>query len=99
MIKNDNYQKHRSLWDRTWRDSNGQVVIWQMPNKWLLGWAGFTVLSLLFSGRTADVFSWAGSISLIVWSLLEILKGANYFRHALGLLIFVFAVASLAKSF
>jgi hypothetical protein len=88
----------RSLWDRTWKDDQGHVVIWQMPNVPLIAWAALTVLSLMVSGRTADVFSWLGSAALITWSLLEIFKGSNYFRRALGLLVLVFSVASLIKS-
>jgi hypothetical protein len=88
----------RSLWDKTWKDRRGKVVIWQTPNIPLIGWAVLTFLSLLFSGRQADIFSWLGSASLIIWSLLEISKGANYFRRALGLLVLVTAVMSLIKN-
>jgi hypothetical protein len=53
---------------------------------------------LVGSGRLADTFSWLASASLISWSLLEIFKGSNYFRRALGLLILVYAVMALIKS-
>jgi hypothetical protein len=86
------------LWDKFWRDDKGRVVIWQFPNAWLIGWAVLTCISLFFSGKTADVFSWAASASLIVWSILEVTKGVNYFRRALGLLVLIFAIASLIKS-
>ena len=84
----------RSLWDKTWRDRQGRIVIWQTPNLWLIGWLVLTFISLLFSGRQADIFSWLGSAALIIWSLLEILKGASYFRRALGLLVLVLSVMS-----
>jgi hypothetical protein len=89
---------NRSLWDRTWKNKQGQVVIWQMPNMALIAWAVLTFLSLLFGGRLADVFSWLGSVALISWSLLEVFKGANYFRRALGLLVLFYAVMALIKS-
>lgn len=88
----------RSLWDRTWKDKNGRIAVWQMPNPWLIGWAVLTTLSLLFTARTADILSAAGSVSLVVWALFEIFKGINYFRRALGLLILIYAVAALLKS-
>jgi hypothetical protein len=89
----------QDLWDRIWRDENGKIVIWQRPNLWLIGWAVLTTISLFISGRGADIFSWLAEISLIIWSLLEITKGANYFRRVLGLLVLIFAVMSLIKNF
>ena len=99
LPQNHRTQAGRSLWDRTWKDRQGRVVIWQMPNALLIGWAALTFVSLLVgSGRLADTFSWLASASLISWSLLEIFKGSNYFRRALGLLILVYAVMALIKS-
>ena len=90
---------HRSsqqnLWDRIWKDRHGQVVVWQNPNAWLIGWAVLTVMSLLVSGTLADVFSWLATASLIVWSLQEIFRGVNYFRQALGILVLAFSIASI----
>jgi hypothetical protein len=31
--------RNERLWDRIWRDKYGDVVIWQTPNIWLVGWA------------------------------------------------------------
>lgn len=87
------------MWDKFWKDKHGRVVIWQWPNPYLYGWVGLTVLAMLTHGQTADIFSILGSISLVVWALLEIFKGVNYFRRLLGLLVLVFAVATLIKSF
>jgi ABC-type uncharacterized transport system permease subunit len=86
------------LWDKFWRDEEGRVVIWQTPNAWLIGWATATFVSLFFNGRTADVLTFIGSVSLIVWSVLEVTKGANYFRRLLGLVVLIFSIASLIKS-
>ncbi len=69
-----------------------------MPNKWLVGWAGLTVLSLFFNGTAADMLGWAGSGTLLMWSLLEIFRGVNYFRRAVGLLVLVFAVMMFVRS-
>ncbi len=90
--------KHRSLWDKTWKDRHGRVVVWQMPNIWLIGWAVLTTIAIiLYKGLLADIFSWAGSASLLVWSWFEIFQGVNYFRRFLGLLVLAFSVASLIK--
>lgn len=87
------------IWDKTWKDRNGRVVVWQTPNAWLIGWAILSIFSLLVNGKTADILSWIASASLIIWSGLEIFRGANYFRRILGLLVLVFAILSLLKSF
>jgi hypothetical protein len=98
LTQKQNRSVNRSLWDRIWKDRRGHVVIWQTPNIALIGWAVLTFLSLLFSGRQADIFSWLGSASLITWSLLEMFKGVNYFRRALGALVLIMAVMSLIKN-
>lgn len=97
-MQGNNQHEQRNLWDRTWKDKRGNITLWQMPNAFLIIWAVLTFLSLLVSGRLADIFSWTGSAALIVWALLEIFKGVNYFRRALGLLVLVFAIVSLIKS-
>ncbi len=92
-------RKHnRSLWDRTWKDSSGRVVLWQTPNAWLIGWAVLTTISLFFSGRTSDIVSYIASAALIVWSLLEIFRGVNYYRRVLGIAVLAYAIAALLKS-
>lgn len=89
----------RSLWSKIWRDKRGRIVVWQMPNVPLIAWAVLTVLSLLVNGRSADFLYWLGSAALIIWSLLEIFKGVNYFRRALGLLVLILALISVFKNF
>jgi hypothetical protein len=88
-----------SIWHKTWKDKDGRTVLWQTPNMWLLSWLVFTTVSLFISGRTADLLSRLGSAALIVWALLEIFKGVNYFRRGMGLLIFVFSISSFIRSF
>jgi hypothetical protein len=86
-----------NIWENIWKDKKGKIVIWQMPNIPLIIWAVATVVSLIVTGKSADVFQWIGDIALVVWSLLEIIKGVNYFRRILGLVVFVFSVLSIIK--
>ncbi len=88
----------RSLWDRIWKDKNGKIAVWQMPNAWLIGWAAITTISLLFTRRPADILSAIASVSLLIWSLLEIFRGASYFRRLLGAVILLYTIAALLKS-
>lgn len=90
---------HRNIWDKIWRDKSGRIVVWQTPNAPLIGWAVLTFASLLFSkGHISNALTWAGEASLIVWCLLEIFKGANYFRRALGLTVLYYAIMTLLRS-
>lgn len=90
--------RRHNFWDKIWRDREGHIVIWQMPNVWLIAWAVVTTLSIFFSGVVSDVFFWAGSALLVLWSLLEIFKGADHFRRLLGLAVLAYAVASMLNS-
>lgn len=90
--------KRDSFWDKIWRDRDGHIVIWQTPNVWLIAWAVTTTLSIFFGGKVSDVFFWVGSALLVLWSLLEIFKGADHFRRLLGLAVLAYAVASMINS-
>lgn len=90
--------RRQDLWDRIWKDKRGRIVIWQWPNVWLIAWAITTVVSLFFTGTLATVLSWAATLLLGIWAVVEMTKGVNYFRRALGLLILFFVVASIIKS-
>lgn len=85
-------------WDRVWRDKNGNVVLAQWPNVWLVGWAVLTFVSLFFRGMPADALTAMAAVLLIVWAVLEVASGVNYFRRALGAVVFVFAVSALIHS-
>jgi hypothetical protein len=79
--KNDD----RSLWDKIWRDNDDNVVIVQMPNIWLILWFVFDVISLMTASKSlASKTHFVATIFLGVWALLELIKGADYFRQILG---------------
>src|ERR1017187_2847270 len=88
QIRNKGRRDRRSLWDKTWKDRGGKVIIFQMPNAWLIAWTVLSFISLLSSSsRTASIFWWLSVASLVVWSLLEIFRGPNYFRRGLGIFV------------
>lgn len=94
-----NHETVLNIWDKFWKDKHGDVVIWQMPNPFLIGWAVLTILCLVTGGKTSDVFGGLGDVSLVIWSFLEIFKGVNYFRRLLGVIVLIFAVASFIRIF
>lgn len=84
-----------TLFDRTFRDSNGNIVIAQPPNPPLLIWFVATLSKLFLTTGTIntglDIIAFT---SLVVWSLLEVFQGVNYFRKGLGLVVLVAVIIS-----
>ncbi len=77
-----------TLFDRTFRDSQGKIVLAQMPNLPILVWLAATLLNLIPTtdnihiGLDALAFG-----SLFTWAWLELFQGVNYFRRALGFIV------------
>jgi hypothetical protein len=87
-----------SLTDKIFKDKKGRVVIYQRPNVWLIGWAVLDIVAIFAPGKNISNTAWtAGAVVLIIWSLLEILRGVNYFRRVLGLAVLLVIVATFFK--
>ncbi|MBD2092453.1 hypothetical protein H6F67_21635 [Microcoleus sp. FACHB-1515] len=79
--------KEPTLFDRTFRDSEGNIVIAQMPNLPVL--VGLTATLLQFvlpSGRIQTALGLVAFGALFTWAWQELFEGVNYFRRALGLI-------------
>ena len=84
-----------SLFDKTFRDSNGQIAIAQMPNLPILVWVGAVLLKLIFtSGQTYLLLDTIAFGTLFTWAWEELFQGVNYFRRGLGLLVLIGAIGS-----
>ena len=84
-----------NLLNKTFRDSDGNIVIAQPPNLPLIVWIVATGLEVIVkSGNihtVADVIAFG---SLFTWAWEELFQGVNYFRRALGLIVLIGAIAS-----
>ncbi|GAB1545121.1 hypothetical protein NUACC21_77970 [Scytonema sp. NUACC21] len=84
-----------TLFDKIFRDSNGNIVVAQMPNLPLIVWIAASLLKLVFTtgvGNTGlDILAFG---SLFTWAWLELFQGVNYFRRALGLAVLIGVTAS-----
>ena len=70
------------------KDTNGNIVVWQWPNVPLLGWFLFKLLSLaLDKGAIRTGCERLSLAFLFTWAYLEITKGVSPFRKALGLIV------------
>jgi hypothetical protein len=86
--------KETTLVDRTFRDSEGKIVIAQMPNLPIL--VGFTAIFLqlvLPSGEIQTALGLVAFGALFTWAWQELFEGVNYFRRALGLIGLVSLIA------
>jgi hypothetical protein len=84
-----------TLFDKIFRDSDGKIVLAQMPNLPLIVWIAASLLKLAFTtglGNTGlDAVAFG---SLFTWAWLELFQGVNYFRRALGLGVLIGVIAS-----
>ena len=84
-----------SLFDKTFRDSDGQIAIAQMPNLPILVWVGSVLLKLIFtSGQTYLLLDTIAFGTLFTWAWEELFQGVNYFRRGLGLLVLIGVIGS-----
>lgn len=78
-----------SFFSKVFRDKNGRIVIFQVPNiplgVFIISWA----IGKVTEGVIEQFFDVLGSIALLIFALLEIFQGVNYFRRALGLVVLI----------
>ncbi|MEG4487802.1 hypothetical protein [Microcoleus sp. D2_18a_B4] len=79
-----------TLFDRTFRDSEGQIVIAQMPNLPLsVGIVASLLTLIVTTGKINSGLELVAFGSLFTWAWEELFQGVNYFRRALGLIVLV----------
>jgi len=84
-----------TFFDKTFRDSSGQIVLAQPPNLPIIVWGVTSLLKLVFtSGEINTGLDVVAFGSLFTWAWEELFQGVNYFRRALGLLVLIGIVAS-----
>lgn len=84
-----------TLFDRTFRDSEGKIVIAQPPNLPLIVWIVASLLKLIFTtGKIHLGLELVAFGVLFTWAWEELFQGVNYFRRALGLIVLVGLIAS-----
>ncbi len=85
---------NRSFFDKSFKDKNGKITLAQKPNILIIIWIVCIVASRFTSGSILSVFSIIGLISIVLWAILEIFTGVNYFRRLLGLVVITYVIIS-----
>ena len=82
--------EQKTLFDKFFRDSNGNIVIVQPPNPPIIVWGVTSLLKLFFtSGLTNLGLDLIAFGSLFTWAWMELFQGVNYFRRTLGFVVLV----------
>ncbi|MGD1919504.1 MAG: hypothetical protein ACFCAD_11805 [Pleurocapsa sp.] len=84
-----------TLFDKIFRDSDGNIVIAQPPNLPIIVAGVASLLKLIFTSDLINVgLDQIAFGSLFTWAWLELFQGVNYFRRTLGLVVLVGFVGS-----
>ena len=86
----------RALWDRAQRGWPAGFPLVQFPNAPLLVAIGAWLVAKVTDGTVHDVARGVFTVGLVVWALLELLRGSNWVRRVLGAVVLAFQVAALA---
>jgi hypothetical protein len=84
-----------SLFDRTFKDDEGNLAIAQKPNLPIIVWLSATLLSFLPLNMTlVSALNILAFGAIFTWAWLELFQGVNYFRRSLGLIVLVVIFSS-----
>jgi hypothetical protein len=83
------------LFDRVFRDSEGKIVLAQLPNPPLIGWIIASLIqTVVTTGQIKLGLETIAFGCLFTWAWAELFEGVNYFRRGLGLVVLVYSIAS-----
>jgi hypothetical protein len=78
----------KGLVKKTFYDEQGRLAVFAFPNPPLIIWGLAALAGHIFSSSWPHkIFSLISLIAIIIWALLEIFSGINYFRRALGAVV------------
>lgn len=84
-----------TLFDKVFRDDNGNIVIAQPPNPPIIVWGVASLLQLFFT--QGDVNTGLEVLAfgcIFTWGWQELFSGVNYFRRGLGLIVLIGVLGS-----
>lgn len=86
---------NRSLLEKCYKDTSGNVVLIQFPNAPLITWAVATLLSKVLPWNVAtNILQIITFGAIFTWAWLEIFQSEAYFRRLLGVVVLVVSVYS-----
>jgi hypothetical protein len=99
MAKRGQYRWHDFV-DSWFRDTNGQIVIAQVPNFFLIVFILTSVFGAVsYHGFWQTATRIVAIVSIAIWAILESRSGVNRFRRLLGKVILACTVLTLIMYF
>jgi len=84
-----------TLFDKTFRDSEGNIVLAQTPNLLIIIGITASLLKIVFpTGQLNVGLDLIAFGTLFTWAWEELFQGVNYFRRALGALALLGLIVS-----
>ena len=90
--------KRTTLLDKIFKDRDGRVNLVAFPNVPLGIWIVAEIVAKLLKGTPHKVAIFIAMVSLVIWAVLELFSGVNYFRRVLGLLVLGGTLGSVVQS-
>jgi hypothetical protein len=84
----------RDLWRRGQRGWPARFPLVQFPNAPLIVALVAGVVARVAEGGVRDGARAVSAVALIMWALMEIVRGVNWFRRGLGVAVLAFVVVS-----
>ena len=92
--------KHQTLFDKTFRNQQGEVVLFEKPNLVILiALMAWLVQYFIYIGLVHTIARIIFLVGLSIWAVLEVGWGTNYFRRGLGLVVILFLIWEIARQF
>lgn len=82
------------IYNGLFKDANGKVVIFQIPNIPLSVYVITVIVGRLTEGSVKQIAGYLGLISLSLFAILELFYGVTSFRKMLGLAVILFIIIS-----
>jgi hypothetical protein len=85
---------YTGLLDSLFRDKTGKIVVIQKPNLAIYLWIIFKLGSLITETNLSSLLQSLSLVALLVWAVMELISGVNYFRKILGLVVLGATIAN-----
>jgi predicted branched-subunit amino acid permease len=90
--------KPKNILDELLRDKEGRIVVMQVPNGAIIGWAVCTALgAMVGQGIFHHAIHFMAQVFLLVWTYEEIRTGESLFRRILGGVVLIVLVLSFFR--
>jgi hypothetical protein len=86
---------HQTFANKFWHDKHGNVVIMQRPNIPAIVWIVTFALTIILPDSSFErLLSALSELAVVIWAVMELGWGSNYFRRLLGLSVLLLIIVA-----